>query len=603
MVVREKNKANVMLVKTLKAALHRKAIDSMRPRHTNAHIILKEIRFLCEEIETNEFLFWYLDPLIEEAKHVLEADALLTKLYGTRRETIIKQLNKCKGHKDKVTYLKNYIEVELSFFNKQYLSGLVSSITELCDLRKTSNFTYSKKSEIRSFAYSLISELINTGVSFAYLRKEVKALKNDIGKNQIKKWLTKMQKRYTFKCILLLTNVDHRVIDSFVKGEIKSNRIKILKELPKSTNIGTNKFASFESISKQNSLIFYEDKLKAHDRFSALFAMQNGIEMISNYIHFNFPDREIDFYNFGLVYDPGSHEWSLVDYEDIVYFGYSQRFKKFLRNLGVYIHINFHTRDAEIAHKIRSVMSHLSYSFNEKNIINSYLNSWIALEVLFNCVKRSDKDGKRIKAFPLICEYIPAISSLFYIPKLLSDFGRDLEELRKTNGITRATYLKFIRKNDSMLDKAKLLKTLTDKKELADLQKALVNFPYESHKAEYLATHLADGKTVKKFLVKHEQNIEHHLRRLYRTRNDLVHNAATLNPNRMLNLTSLALLSFNTQEYASDIVDKILFYSKLCDPKNITDALEGLKSIYDSLNISLESGSFTPEQLVNPIQN
>lgn len=603
MVPKKKNGANVMFVNTLKRALHRNAIDSIRPRHTNAHIILREVRFLCEEIEANEMMFWNLDPLIEEAKLVLNKDIVLSKLHPAKNQIIIKQLNICKGRREKVTYLKNYLEAELTFFEKKYLQIMFQLIVDYCDLRKAPILTLSNKIEIRSLAYSIISELIHRGISFAYLRQEVKALKNDIGKSDVKRWFAKLLKQYKFKCILLLTNVDPRVITVFMRGEISSDRIKVLKKLPRSASIETNKYGSFESISQQNTLILCCEKLKAHDRFSALFEMQNSLEMVSHYIHFNFPDREIDFYNFGLVYDPSSHHWSLIDYRDIVYFGYSRRFTKFLRNLEIYFDINFHIRDSEIAQKIHSVMSHLSFSFNEKNVINSYLNSWIALEVLFNCVKRFGKDGRRVGAFPLICEYISGISSLFYVPKLISDFCRDLEGLRTTKLINRSLYRKFIRKNRQVLDKTKFLKAFMDKKEFSALQVALSDNPYESHKAEYLSANLKDGRAIKKFLETHETNIKHHLRRLYRVRNDLVHNAATLSPNRLLNLTSLALLCFNLQEYASDVVDKILFYCKLCHPKSITDALEGIISLYDKLKISLENGTFTSEQLVNPLEN
>ncbi len=257
-------------------------------------------------------------------------------------------------------------------------------------------------------------------------------------------------------------------------------------------------------------------------------------------------------------------------------------------------------RDNEISQKIESAMSHLAFSYNEHNIINGYLNAWISFEVLFNCVKKLDDDGRDKTTIEIISDYVPKISGLLFSKKLVADLGRDLVTLHGQGHLSEEFYNK-IRNQEGGADEIKLLDLLRDTTESQQLLTALQDFVYVSYKTEYLIKNFSTDESLAKFIGNHEKSISNHLSRLYRVRNDLVHNASGILRGNLLNLSSISLLAFNIQEYTNYVIDQIIQYNNEHPSSSLKDVYEGLESCYDRLILRLKNKKCSSAEIIQPV--
>lgn len=585
------------LAQTLKSAFHKKAIDSIRPRYSNSHVVLEELKFVCHEIENERIPKWHIFYLIEEAKKIISNDYLLNKKYPKKVKLIERQLGTFMSNND-ITYLKNFLDLELVYFSKKYLDDLCNEVTSICDNRKRAEMTYESLSNYRTVIYSLISELLFRGISFAHLRHISQNLELK-GKSDVRNLLKKLLKPKKYRTIIVLLNLNKNVRNLFRKN-LKVPPLTVLSSIPQTKN-KNDKYTKIRNAAKNPSSIIFSAEGHAYDGFGALLNSQYSIEPLANFIHLNYSDRNIDFFEYGMVLETKQKSWQTFKYESLVKFEYINRFLRFKKNITPFHKLLQNSAQQGITEKVASCLSHLSYSRNQDNVLNAYLNAWIALEVLFSCIKKIDEKTKsQMRTFELIKELVPKISAINYLDRLVNNLGRDLLNMNHGGQISRAFYDNFTDGTEKNFNAIKLTNWLRDKDKSATLLKELEHYPYQAHKTEYIIRNIKDGKTIQDLLRRHTKNIESHLCRLYRIRNDLVHNAATINKSDLYNLSSISLLCFNVQEYTADTLEKIFVYTEKGKPQNLTDVAMGLISIYDKLLINLEEPNFSSEEIINP---
>ena len=158
----------------------------------------------------------------------------------------------------------------------------------------------------------------------------------------------------------------------------------------------------------------------------------------------------------------------------------------------------------ESMNKILSGIRYLRTGSESSEIENRFLNYWIGLEYIFSTSDASQYTIGRLR------EYFKNCHALIYLKRNLTEFHRDIKKMSLDKHIlTYSDDLSYLKERTSY-----------------EIVIANSPSPLMAQRARYFLDRLDAPDSLRGTIERHKQNVEWNLTRIYRIRNEIVHNAA-----------------------------------------------------------------------------
>jgi hypothetical protein len=532
------------------------SLDSYKPSALNTPSLIKECIAVITDVEEGKIHYKNIDHILDELEATVQADivakSMLTRPLGKYLES----------RSDNLQNLKLRLEVlsnEISLYN--YLEQVFIAL----EIELTKN----RKSNIDFLTKTLACTLINIGLSKVYLYEKVlnffyfdKSFK--ISKPEdIKKFFQEIypyEHKFTvhFKASKLISDVSESV-KSF-KIQISEKVPDNIKKFAEEKKFHANKNEVFVTVSEINSLDIYTAMIEAEKRLSQL------ANLLLVYYH----KDKITCSDTAIV------EQCCVDFfqlakkpKSVLENGIDLRPDKASKKLNDFIKNTKFTSSKKGFYQFNRLVDLHGMSVSNDIAENQLLNLWSSLETL------APLDLKKNTIDSILKQITPTLM-LNYNKRIIDRYAADLFNWNKFVSKRILTSIP----NTKNLDYSKKCLHLLALEENADIRKELYNSLGDFHllrnRTYLLHQHYSSKKKYKDFLKSHEERISWQIRRIYRTRNLIVHSGKTpsyINP-----------LIENTHDYLDQIISTLsLLSSNHLKMKNFDEIFEYTKLEYDRI--------------------
>ena len=153
--------------------------------------------------------------------------------------------------------------------------------------------------------------------------------------------------------------------------------------------------------------------------------------------------------------------------------------------------------EKDVKDRLMASLRHLRIGDGQTDIDQQFVNYWIALEFIFSSSSKNDNTYQRIK------DHLVSILSTCYLKRNL-------------------LYIKnWLVKTNLILEGDDIVATINNDGFVNDLENILLKY-----RMKKLKSHIINRDSIKKYVDLHKSNLLQHLSRIYRLRNELVHEAA-----------------------------------------------------------------------------
>ena len=153
--------------------------------------------------------------------------------------------------------------------------------------------------------------------------------------------------------------------------------------------------------------------------------------------------------------------------------------------------------EKDVKDRLMASLRHLRIGDGQTDIDQQFVNYWIALEFIFSSSSKNDNTYQRIK------DHLVSILSTCYLKRNL-------------------LYIKnWLVKTNLILEGDDIVATINNDGVVNDLENILLKY-----RMKKLKSHIINRDSIKKYVDLHKSNLLQHLSRIYRLRNELVHEAA-----------------------------------------------------------------------------
>lgn len=499
-------------------SLYSNTIDSYRLKLHNPKSILTELINVVND-STNGVLTNndYLNATSKEIKKLLNTnnDALIFKKIN--KDHFLSNLEK----PNKATYKILQQSAKLILKNNtNYLKTLIFEINSILDshfifYKWNGKIRENKEKDLHEIQKKLIVltdylyiELINKGFSKQYLYRTFQSIfiycnentNFDHQLNVFYKIIQKEDEKYT---VIFSINESSFNFSEFRK--IDDSYIQVNKRFKKiHQEIISNDAKEF--LLQKNNLVAIEFYTK--DYFKAV---QYGIDKIS---------KDLDIYHLGYnrkyykveqkcltigESDPAKSSVIPSNYQiDGFFKSNAYVFNNLLQKIHKLKNCNI---DDDSFQKILSAIRYFRTGSESPELENKFLNYWIGLEFIFNSYNSDEKTIDRIR------KYFTKCHSLIYIKRNLFDFHQTLKRLEIDQ------YIPDYNDDLNYLLNHKSYKIVIEKS----------NYELIKYRAYYFQKWFEEPNKISEVLTIHNNNVEWNITRLYRIRNEIVHNAAIKN--------------------------------------------------------------------------
>lgn len=490
--------------------VHWKTIDSYKVKYTNPILILEELLSVINGFESGQIKrFETVNLVRNEAQKRLREDSGVLDYAGFDKDFVrknIESLNQNTREEAKTT-LKILIEKNRPRYRADLLSFIENTIMEK---REEKGAFLAATEQLEKPINFLFAGLIRSGFSKKFLLKFIYSL-------FVKGPEITFSERFAeFRRICLRGKKSFDVII----------KCKLPGDLARS---GADLFAYFDRISQyryeqlvgsSNSIVrdffkegqrvtYFRKKVDAYDRYSAIFQAKPYLGKFLDLIHLGYDQKGPIVEQQVLVFnidDPnGRAEPVTMSFPLEGFYRSGINFFETLVKKVAAIDNNSWISD-ETKKKIRSAIRYLRLGSQAIEEEHRYLNYWIGLEYLF-----SDFSGG--STFERIKRFLIPIHTNVYISRNLFAFHVDLIEMgchHKSDFINKDDLgYQFVQGNWTILE-----------------DKYWQDFPLLAARASHLRTILFSESERKSYINKQTKTLEQHLSRLYRVRNEIVHDAA-----------------------------------------------------------------------------
>ncbi|OQP50555.1 hypothetical protein A4H97_01565 [Niastella yeongjuensis] len=552
-----------------------KTLDSHRVRLNNPKGILHEIKYVLRDWHANKIKHFdkTIRPVILETLQLLKNDTAL--VYGRVNKSYFHGL--LGGCSDK-NYLHLYHATNLVLeANKNYLERLFELIEAEINRINTIGSTPFDVSELfvlNTLVDYLGTELINYGFSKGFLYAELTHLFSDATANHFQDAFN------NFKLLGRGEQEDFIVIFRLNKiaGKTKNidlkSKLELAKEEKEKYVLINNKSTEFFAKGEDDSY-YLKINLKGWDYLSVIEKAKKELFSTMDILHLGFPDNPFDFYKKCLVI--GSQRGPYANVLPVSYIpdGYYKNNQDLYDFLQEKITRLSEKREIqrESLQKIISAFRHLRLGRDADELEQKFINYWIGLEYIFSNYDINDNTITRLK------EYFIHAHSIAYIKRNLTEYCQDIRRLKLSKAIPDFGFSLQFLTEVSTFDYI--------------LHNYSISHPLLSFRAYSYKKFITDKSEIERLISKHRSNLEWHLTRCYRIRNEIVHDAAI-----HLNIESI---TGNLKYYLTFILNGLISY---LDDMPVDVNMNGFVSIEDYFLLqeirynSLHKSGFKLDQLI-----
>lgn len=483
--------------------LHKDTLDSYRVRTHNAFSLLKELKeLICGWKKNRIKQFETVQLCIQETIDMIENDTNLT-FSSYDKSLLLQDMDDFSKTGEKNVLKANRLIFALSKCiidnSSSYLKNIFNSIEQVLfnDEEFADNNFIPKSQELDNHITALCCELINIGYSKIHLYVYViqTCEKEDDFRtlfNKFKdKFLGHTQKQYT---VIFKLYISDKTLKELAIPELSENiEDRYLNDYAR------RKFSKF--IQSNKSIRFYTQGICSLDSISAI---KKGKELLLNLLdqlhlgmcslNITIPDKALVVTterDNTLIYERGTQFLLDGSYSDDI--ALSTRFREHLNKIKLNMNIKQEVKD-----RLDSAMRHLRIGNNNEELEQRFINYWIALEFIFSSPETNENTYTRLKT------NLINILTCCYVKRNILSLNEQLIQKEKISAgmlYWRQDKLdEFIDNEENLLLRYRLLK---------------------------IKSHLFGHSDKRKIYIEnHEKNLNRHLARIYRMRNELIHEAA-----------------------------------------------------------------------------
>lgn len=520
-----------------------RSLDSYRAKYLNPKTALLELYHLSNDWNSNK---------VKDYNSIVTCSLEVTELI--KKESYIKfgnlskekfitdlgNLSKKKGEKGfKVSDSFQYELFYLVNNNQDYLENLFNQIEKITFEPLDGEIGNRTETMIQldSIISFCITEIVHRGFSKSYIYKLNRALfvyNESISFEE--KWRI-FRDKFTIS-----KNVEYVVGFSFTgkKKQLKEIRLTEIIEDPKQklepdiiSKLSKKLLNYIEPVQNKRFLII---KVEALDYYQALKKGKHYLATVLDKLHIGYSNFGITLWDTAMVIDlsdPTKGDLQPTHYQlDGYYKTKKDRFDSFLDEINK-IESNPQI-SVEVKERINSAIRQLRLGNEAIELEKKFINYWIGLEYMFSNYNKDKSTFKRI------LEFLPKLHTVYYAKRNVVNFYENLTQFLGKEAVQNLEELYSDESYNNLI---------TSKFE---------QHPLMSYRASRLKSYLFSASDKRmNYLGSHRTRLEWHLVRLYRVRNELIHDAST--KEELENLTG------NLRYYLNFTLNKsIEFFSSEC---------------------------------------
>ncbi len=489
--------------------LYKNTIDTYRLRLHNPKTIIEELISVCQLSKEGHLTSTYhCEAVAKEATYCLKNGDNGMEFLDISREYFLHIINNIKKEN-----FNRIIQASKLVLNRNidYKDQLLAKIEGIL-INSESEFY--NDSVMKKNLFELIQYLLVEFVSIGYTKPYLYNFFRTIFVHSISK--ITFEERYSIWKSLSTRNKENYYVlfnilgDSFqykelskIDSEYEHVNGKFKSKLPRNTSKNVRAFME----ARKNGNLFSR-KVKAYDHFKAIEIAHSKLSSDLDLYHLCFNKIEFKLDSQAAVIGENHPEKASTLPSNFQIDGYfrSSRivFDELLDKVKM---LRKNKVSEESIDKVISSIRYLRTGSESPELESKLLNYWIGLEYIFTSSRDGENTITRMKKYFSVCH------GLIYIKRNLYDFHKAIDRLGISEKITGYNHdLCYLSTSQSYHE---IIENSTNE---------LLNF----RAAYYLKWNENPGE-INKALQKHEENLQWNLNRLYRLRNEIVHNAAVKN--------------------------------------------------------------------------
>ncbi|HCD9235898.1 TPA: hypothetical protein NEG48_002910 [Elizabethkingia anophelis] len=517
-------------------------IDSYRVKLNNSKTILEELKYCIDEFEIGRIRHFSTikgkekdkKALVDEVIKFVNEDENYLNFISVSKDyllTILKELNEYNYKKVSAT-----LQILLKE-NEDYLSRIIKALKILID-QDLSRFDHLSK--IDKILNLLFSELVSKGFSKGFLYKFFYGVfvnnllptkEFNLQFNSFEQRILNVESEHT---IIYRLDTTSKVYDSV--SSIHYSSIDLVDDINDIELKDEKELDKFRVIKHNRK--FVKCNVNALDYLSALKKSNNLLSEYLDLLNLGLSDEFLYIHNRVLVIDQKKSNKGAfqnnVKILDGKYAVEKARYVHFIRKLpGILENPNIINESKE---KIKSAIRYLRLGNQSTEVEHKFINYWIGLEYLFSNYE-SQSTINRLK------EHFINSHSLAYVKRNLLSFKRNIKNIDPTSLLLITEY--------STEDNEDIKNENFYEQVCVNLLSKHPLLAYRSHVLKNLF--FTNGKnSAYNYITNHKENLETHFIRIYRLRNEIIHDAATNTNNE--------LIASNLRYYLTFILNEIIDY-------------------------------------------
>lgn len=480
--------------------LYNKAtLDSYRVRSNNAMTLLYELRNVVDKwhkgnVKRFDTVKYCLTETLQELKDdtCIDTDFLPLSVFEDMAKSYIARESVGNPPKDEQDALRliYYINKYIEFNEQRYVSNLISVIESY--IFGEEEIDLSELSKLDKVLTAFGGELIRIGYSKIYLYQFFKKiLKNEKGLD-FNDVFGGMKEKFTQKRLQDYTVVFRMNYHS------ENKQIKASEAFPEFQDALPEEFFNAAGHIKSlqpSTRRYFINEVAALDRISAIKKTREKLSSILD-------TRQLMIYNVEIPYnafvfckneDGSCQYWNATAYNLDVSYSQDVAYPEHL--VGAISRLD--SIDKGSRDRIHSALRHLRIGDCQTEMEQKFINYWIGLEFIFSSSASDESTFKRLsKNLRTILSCIYARRNIIYINERIS----------------------------TLLKESISFETLSED-EIDSLYERIPNLLMQ-YRVKELKRHFHHSDKTAKYIKAHQEHLEQHIERLYRLRNELIHEAA-----------------------------------------------------------------------------
>lgn len=477
--------------------------STYKPSIMNTPSLCIEAISTINEIEKGSINSAHINHVIDELTKNLKNDDIAISLLKIPLGSFLEQLNNNPlGNKSlKITLELLRVQININSYEAKIISELCSTVT--------SEYNPTK---IRKLTRLLITHLISKGLSQEYLMEKLK--KHFFQRDRE---INSTEEIVSFLSSLPTEKISHSVYFSADKSFsnispcLEQLDISIIHETPE--NILEEDF--FNGHSQRTILM---KVVKEYDPYTARKKAENNLKLASTLLSLYHHKQEAAWSAENIVISEHGEKIQTKSSinpmhrcKDLPQEHASQRLEEFMND--------FRMRGDSFSKFIRSAQLH-SMALQTNAVENQILNLWIAIESLIPDESKKEEDT----TIEHIVNSITPFLNINYIEDLVRNLIKDLLRWNQPRTIS---LLRTINNEDNAKSFAILTISQEHARSIEQYKLELSQFPLLKERFEYVQNLIATPSSIYQALKNHAERINWQIKRIYRTRNLIVHTGKT----------------------------------------------------------------------------